>query len=119
VVRLGLMDKVKEMFSKGNAEEIKAGEEEQISSEIQKRYGKILNLSPEEKQQLVESLTPREKETFFILLDGYSLKEAADLLHVRYSTVNTHQTAIYRKLMVNSRAELIINYRDVYQSKEK
>ena len=72
-------------------------------------YGKRLGLSHSEKSQLVESLTPREKEAFFILLGGYSLKEAAEQLDVRYSTANTYQTAIYKKLKVNSRAELIIN----------
>jgi DNA-binding CsgD family transcriptional regulator len=83
------------------------------------RYGKKLGISFSEKAQLVESLTPREKEAFFILLGGYSLKETAEQLNVRYSTANTYQTAIYKKLNVNSRAELIINFRDMYEAEQE
>ncbi|NCU27142.1 response regulator transcription factor, partial [Candidatus Nomurabacteria bacterium] len=42
---------------------------------------------------------------------GYTLKESADKLNLKYSTVNTHVTNLYRKLGVRSRAELIILYR--------
>jgi DNA-binding CsgD family transcriptional regulator len=74
-------------------------------------YGKKLMLSDKEKLGLAESLTPREKDAFFLLLEGYTLKETAAQMGIGYSTANTYQTAIYRKLHVNSRAELIINYR--------
>ncbi|NCC66625.1 MAG: response regulator transcription factor [Clostridia bacterium] len=56
-------------------------------------------------------LTPRERDLFLLLLEGYTLKESAKQLSVKYSTVNTHMTGIYKKLNVNSRAELIIKYR--------
>lgn len=77
------------------------------------RYGKQLAISDNEKAKNVESLTPRERETILILLEGYSLKEAAEQMGISYSTANTYQTAIYKKLHINSRAELIINYRDI------
>ncbi|NCB62468.1 MAG: LuxR family transcriptional regulator [Clostridia bacterium] len=57
-------------------------------------------------------LTPRERDVFRLLLEGYTLQETADQLGVKYSTANTHMTAIYKKLGVNTRAELIIRYRD-------
>lgn len=56
-------------------------------------------------------LTPREHELFLLLLEGYTLKECALKLSVKYSTANTHMTSIYKKLHVKSRAELIIHYR--------
>jgi DNA-binding CsgD family transcriptional regulator len=62
--------------------------------------------------QHVALLTPREYDLFLLLLEGYKLKESAKQLSVKYSTANTHMTAIYKKLNVNSRAELIIRYRD-------
>jgi DNA-binding CsgD family transcriptional regulator len=93
-------------------------ENETIIPRIQTRYGKKLNLTTSEKLELVAKLTPREKETFFILLGGYSLKETAKQLGISYSTANTHQTAIYKKLHVNSRAELIISYRDLCEEHE-
>lgn len=84
----------------------------------QTRYGKKLELDAAEKSELIKSLTPRENETFLILLGGYSLKETAQQLGIGYSTTNTYQTAVYKKLHVNTRAELIINYRDECKTKE-
>ncbi|MEA4934200.1 MAG: LuxR C-terminal-related transcriptional regulator [Lawsonibacter sp.] len=63
-------------------------------------------------------LTPREQALFLLLLEGYTLKESAKQLSVKYSTVNTHMTSIYKKLNVNSRAELIIRYRDAVKRNE-
>ena len=58
-------------------------------------------------------LTSREYELYLLLLDGFTLKECAEKLSIKYSTANTHMTAVYKKLNINSRAELIINYRDI------
>ena len=65
------------------------------------------------KKDRVFSLTAREKDIYLLLLEGYTLKEVAQELGIKYSTANTHMTGIYRKLGVNTRAELIINYRDI------
>ncbi len=115
---MGFMDKIRGILLKSKSEITKTQENETRLQGFQTRYGKMLDLSPAEKSKLVESLTPREKETFFILLGGYSLKETAKQLSIGYSTVNTYQTAIYRKLCINSRAELIINYRDACETRE-
>jgi DNA-binding CsgD family transcriptional regulator len=115
---LGLMDRIKGTLFKSKSEIAEIHEQETTVFSTQTRYGKKLSLSPSEKSQLVESLTPREKETFFILLGGYSLKETAKQLNIGYSTANTYQTAIYKKLNVSSRAELIINYRDMCEARE-
>jgi DNA-binding CsgD family transcriptional regulator len=71
--------------------------------------------SDEEQRRRLALLTPRERELFLLLLEGYTLKESAKRLSVKYSTANTHMTGIYKKLNVNSRAELIIRYRDAGQ----
>lgn len=70
-------------------------------------------IAEEEKRERVSQLTPREYELYRILLEGFTLKESAKQLSVKYSTANTHMTGIYRKLGVKSRAELIINYRNM------
>ena len=67
---------------------------------------------PPEEQPKALGLTPRETDVFRLLLEGYTLRETADRLGIKYSTVNTHMTAVYKKLGVSSRAELIIRYRD-------
>ncbi|HEX2938403.1 MAG TPA: helix-turn-helix transcriptional regulator [Ruminiclostridium sp.] len=84
-----------------------------IVSCIRTRCGEKLKIDTEEKFRLADSLTQRERETFLLLLEGYTLKETAGRLGIGYSTANTYQTAVYRKLHVNSRAKLIINYMDI------
>jgi len=60
----------------------------------------------------ISLLTPREHDLFLLLLEGFTLKESAKQLSMGYSTANTHMTSIYKKLNVNSRAALIIRYRN-------
>lgn len=74
--------------------------------------GKKPGINGEDKARFIETLTPRERDAFLLLMEGYTLKETAMQLGIGYSTANTYQTAIYKKLHVNSRAELIINYRN-------
>jgi len=74
-------------------------------------YGKDQGLDDTEKKERASRLTPREHDMFLLLLEGCTLKETAVKLGIAYSTVNTHQMAIYKKLEVNSKAELIINFR--------
>ncbi|MDF2522765.1 MAG: Bacterial regulatory protein luxR family [Clostridiales bacterium] len=107
------MDHIKRVLSKAKAGDMEEAGEKTFISGIDTRYGKQLAISNNEKESLVDSLTSRERETFLILLGGYGLKEAAKQIGIKYSTANTHQTAIYKKLHVHSRAELIINYKDI------
>lgn len=108
----GVMDKIKSLFSKADSVPSEM-ELETIVPGTDTPYGKKLGISRDEKVKLTQSLTPREKETYQLLLEGYTLKETAKQLEIGYSTANTYQTAVYRKLHVNSRAELIINYHDI------
>ncbi len=57
-----------------------------------------------------DSLTPRERDVFELLIQGKKLREVAEVLGIKYSTVNTHQKSVYKKLGVNSRAECILRY---------
>lgn len=75
--------------------------------------GKRMEVGQSDRQARLAQLTPREKDVYFLLLEGFTLKESARQLEVKYSTANTHMTSIYRKLGVKSRAELIINYLNV------
>jgi len=68
-------------------------------------------MSLEEKRERITRLTLREHELFLLLLEGYTLRESAEKLTVKYSTANTHMSGMYKKLGVKTRAELIINYR--------
>lgn len=53
------------------------------------------------------SLSPREKEIFHYLAEGYSNKEIADKLVISPSTVHSHRGNLMEKLGLNNRHELI------------
>jgi len=55
-------------------------------------------------------LTPREEEIFTMLLAGKAPKEIAHTLKISYYTVLFHQKNLYRKLGIQSRAELFARY---------
>jgi DNA-binding NarL/FixJ family response regulator len=52
-------------------------------------------------------LSKRESETLDLIARGYTYGEAARLMGVSLSTVQTHIRSIYRKLMVTSRGEAV------------
>ncbi len=54
-----------------------------------------------------DSLSPREKEIFHLLAEGYSNNEIAKKLVISPSTVHTHRSNMMTKLGLNSRRELI------------
>jgi two-component system nitrate/nitrite response regulator NarL len=55
-----------------------------------------------------ERLTPRETEVLTFLSKGFTIKEIANLMGIKWFTVNDHIKAIYRKLNVSSRAEAAV-----------
>ena len=82
--------------------------------------GLHLKNMPEHSQGLAETktvsirehldLTEREHEVFTMLLGGMTLKDIAYTLKITFSTVNFHCNNLYRKLGINSRAELSARY---------
>ena len=52
-------------------------------------------------------ITQREQEIMALIVEGKSNKEIEDLLCISFSTVKNHVYNLYRKLEVNSRAQLI------------
>jgi DNA-binding NarL/FixJ family response regulator len=55
-----------------------------------------------------ERLTPRETEVLTYLSKGFTIKEIASLMGIKWFTVNDHIKSIYRKLNVSSRAEAAV-----------
>jgi two-component system invasion response regulator UvrY len=49
-----------------------------------------------------QNLSARELEIVLLLNDGKTLVEICDLLHIEYSTVNTHKRKIFEKLLVGN-----------------
>lgn len=83
-------------------------------------------ISKTEKSELIKPnnidnlfLTQRELDVFYLLIEGFTLKEIAQKLKIKYSTVNTHTNSIYKKVNVNSRPELIIRYHNFEKEKKE
>ncbi len=55
-----------------------------------------------------ERLTPRETEVLTYLSKGFTIKEIAALMGIKWFTVNDHIKSIYKKLNVSSRAEAAV-----------
>jgi len=96
---INLIDKLKKILTPG--------------SKVIPNLNKHLKLSRDDMGKRISALTPREYQVYLLLLEGFTIKETAKQLKIRYSTANTHVTGIYKKLCINSRAELIINYRNI------
>ena len=55
-----------------------------------------------------ERLTPRESEVLTYLSKCFTIKEIANLMGIKWFTVNDHIKSIYKKLNVSSRAEAAV-----------
>lgn len=53
------------------------------------------------------NLSPREEELCMNLIEGYTLRQAAAMMEIKYFTANDYYKTIYKKLGVNSKIELI------------
>jgi DNA-binding NarL/FixJ family response regulator len=60
-----------------------------------------LNLDPE-----LDLLTPREREVLRLIARGYAYKEIAHKLEISVKTVESHVSAVLRKLQLSSRYQL-------------
>jgi two-component system, NarL family, nitrate/nitrite response regulator NarL len=61
-----------------------------------------------DKAPVHERLTPRENEVLTFLSKGFTIKEIASLMGIKWFTVNDHIKSIYKKLNVSSRAEAAV-----------
>jgi DNA-binding NarL/FixJ family response regulator len=54
----------------------------------------------------IDQLTAREREVLRFIARGYTYREAAAELHISVKTVETHVSAVLRKLQLSNRREL-------------
>jgi DNA-binding NarL/FixJ family response regulator len=54
-----------------------------------------------------KQLSNREFEVFTLLVNGKSITEIAEMLHLSAKTVSTHKTRILQKMGMNSLAEMV------------
>ena len=60
------------------------------------------------KQDSYDLLTDREKELLYLLAEGRTNKEAAGVMNVGVSTVETHRTNLMQKLNLHNTAEIVL-----------
>ena len=61
-----------------------------------------------EKESVLKDLSLRERELFYLLVKGESVKKIGDILHISTKTVQTHKYNIMEKIKVQNMAELVI-----------
>ena len=66
--------------------------------------------------ELIDELTPREKEVLYLLGEGMSNQEIADDLCIEVGTVKNHVHSILKKLEVDSRHEAAAIYDQAHSS---
>lgn len=76
-----------------------------MSPQIARKVISHFQVVPKEKPET--GLTPREHEIINGLVDGLSYKMIADRMNISIDTVRAHIRNIYKKLQVNSKAEVI------------
>lgn len=85
---------------------VKRGDVFLYPSMTQKLVQGYLQLADWERESEL-SLSPREKEIFHLLAEGYSNKEIAQKLVISTSTVHSHRANLMEKLGLGNRHELI------------
>lgn len=70
-------------------------------------HGPPIPMDPADKIECAR-LTPRENEVLTYLSKGFTIKEIASLMGIKWFTVNDHIKSIYKKLNVSSRAEAAV-----------
>lgn len=79
-----------------------------MSPEIARKVLEHFNPAGSRAQPKIESpLTPKEKEIVIGLVDGLSYKMIGDRMDISIDTIRFHIKNIYKKLHVNSKAEVI------------
>lgn len=68
---------------------------------------KVLNFFEKPKSEIESPLTEKEKQIVACMVDGQSFKMVAANLGNTLDTIKSHAKNIYRKLQVNSKAEVI------------
>jgi DNA-binding NarL/FixJ family response regulator len=68
-------------------------------------FATVLPVAPDPE---LDQLTAREKEVLRLIARGYTYKEVAARLHVSVKTIETHVSAVLRKLQLSSRHELTV-----------
>lgn len=66
------------------------------------------NMTRENIQELINELSPREKEVLQLLMQGYDTAEMAEELNISKHTVNTHRRSILYRTGFKNTQKLVL-----------
>ncbi len=95
-------------FRKGGKAPAMAGESAFVSTSTGDFATSSRPVPMEDRPPEHDRLTPRESEVLTYLSKGFTIKEIASLMGIKWFTVNDHIKSIYKKLNVSSRAEAAV-----------
>ena len=64
--------------------------------------------APTRRRDVIDALSPREREVFLLVARGLTNAEIAESVYVSMATVKTHLAAILRKLELRSRVQVVV-----------
>jgi len=67
----------------------------------------MFELGPQENQNLLSNLSPRESEVFHLLAQGISVNEIAQRLTVSNKTISTHKMRLMQKMQFKNNSEIV------------
>ena len=74
------------------------------------------HLLPEEKPEILETLTPTEKKVLYFISQNKTAKEIGDLLFISNRTVEKHKSHIIRKVKLESKHSSLFLFAKEYES---
>jgi FixJ family two-component response regulator len=74
---------------------------------VHDRRAKAANIELDQLRAKYATLTPRERETFPLIVTGLRYKQAAAVLGISLVTMKTHRRNIVRKMRARSRSDLV------------
>lgn len=74
------------------------------------------HLLPEEKPEILETLTPTEKKVLYFIAQNKTAKEIGDLLFISNRTVEKHKSHIIRKVKLESKHSSLFLFAKEYES---
>ena len=86
---------------------LQSGIRSYLADKVNNKYG---TFSPEDIQTMVSiyrTLTPREREVFYLRAQGFSIKEISEKLFISPKTVDNHCTNLMRKLNIHSSFDIV------------
>lgn len=78
---------------------------DQINKSLVENY--IIESAGQDQDNLLQELSPREREVLQLVAEGKATKEIAKMLHLSNSTIETYRKRMMKKLGLNNLTELI------------